>query len=75
MDFSASAATKDAARNWRRRSCTPPRPSSTPPLSSAAISTRRHTGFKTAFVGRLQTACDHDHRPSVNRFAMIISSR
>ena len=31
MDHSASAATKDAARNWRRRSCTPPRFSSTLP--------------------------------------------
>src|SRR6266849_4118598 len=31
MDFSASAATKDAARTWRRRSCTPPRFSSTLP--------------------------------------------
>jgi transposase len=31
MDFSASAATKDAARIRRRRSCTPPRFSSTPP--------------------------------------------
>ena len=38
MDHSASAATKDAARNWRRRSCTPPRFSSTLPLSPAAIS-------------------------------------
>jgi hypothetical protein len=25
MDHSASAVTKDAARTWRRRSCTPPR--------------------------------------------------
>jgi hypothetical protein len=33
MDFSASAATKDAARTWRRRSCTPPRSSSTLPVS------------------------------------------
>lgn len=31
MDFSASAATKDAARIWRRRSCTPPRFPSTLP--------------------------------------------
>jgi hypothetical protein len=31
MDFSASVATKDAARIWRRRSCTPPRFSSTLP--------------------------------------------
>jgi hypothetical protein len=31
MDHSASAATKDAARNRRRRSCTPPRFSSTLP--------------------------------------------
>jgi hypothetical protein len=31
MDFSASVATKDAARLWRRRSCTPPRFSSTLP--------------------------------------------
>jgi hypothetical protein len=31
MDDSASAATKGAARNWRRRSCTPPRFSSTLP--------------------------------------------
>ena len=33
MDFSASAATKDAARTWRRRSCTLPRFSSTLPHS------------------------------------------
>lgn len=33
MDHSASAATKDAARFWRRRSCTPPRFSSTLPLT------------------------------------------
>ena len=38
MDFSASAATKDAAGIWRRRSCTPPRFSSTLPLSAPAIS-------------------------------------
>lgn len=31
MDHSASAATKDAARFWRRRSCTQPRFSSTLP--------------------------------------------
>jgi hypothetical protein len=31
MDFSASAATKDAVRHRRRRSCTPARFSSTPP--------------------------------------------
>jgi hypothetical protein len=31
MDHSASAATKDVARTWRRRSCTPPRYSSTLP--------------------------------------------
>jgi len=35
MDFSASAATKDAARTWRRRSCTPPRFSSTLPDTRA----------------------------------------
>jgi len=29
MDFSARAATKDVARDWRRRSCTPSRRSST----------------------------------------------
>jgi putative transposase len=29
MDFSARAATKDVARNWRRRPCTPSRRSST----------------------------------------------
>src|SRR5216684_3295129 len=31
MDFSARVATKDAARSRRRRSCTPPRASSTLP--------------------------------------------
>jgi hypothetical protein len=31
MDYSARATTKDAARIRRRRSCTPPRLSSTPP--------------------------------------------
>ena len=31
MDFSARATTKDAARSRRRRSCTPPRSSSTLP--------------------------------------------
>ena len=31
MDFSARVTTKDATRTWRRRSCTPPRFSSTPP--------------------------------------------
>jgi len=38
MDFSASAATKDAARNRRRRSWTPPRFSSTLPLHSSEMS-------------------------------------
>jgi len=38
MDYSASATTKDAARNWRRRSCTPPRFSSTLPLHPLEIS-------------------------------------
>ena len=34
MVFSARAATKDAARSWRRRACTRPRFSSTLPLQS-----------------------------------------
>jgi len=38
MDHSASAATKDAARNRRRRSCTSPRFSSTLPLYPSEIS-------------------------------------
>jgi len=38
MDFSASVATKDAARSWRRRSCTSLRFSSTLPLYPSAIS-------------------------------------
>ena len=33
MDFSARVATKDATRTWRRRSCTPPRFSSTLPFA------------------------------------------
>ncbi len=36
MDFSASTATKDAVRFWRRRSCTPPRFSSTLPVAEHA---------------------------------------
>ena len=36
MDHSASAATKDAARNRHRRSCTPPRFSSTLPRAIRA---------------------------------------
>jgi hypothetical protein len=36
MDFSASTATKDAVRVWRRRSCTPPRSSSTLPVAEHA---------------------------------------
>ena len=38
MDLSASAATKDAARIWRRRSCTPPRFSSTLPDKMTSFS-------------------------------------
>jgi hypothetical protein len=40
MDFSASATTKDAARTWRRRSCTPPRFSST--LPDSVVNRERH---------------------------------
>jgi hypothetical protein len=42
MDFSASAATKDAARIWRRRSCTPPRFSSTLPTEFGNLVKRLH---------------------------------
>jgi hypothetical protein len=41
MDFSASAATKDAARLRRRRFCTPPRFFSTLPHTFAAVASRR----------------------------------
>ena len=37
MDFSARAATKDAARSRRRRSCTPPRASSTLPRAGEQL--------------------------------------
>ncbi len=47
MVFSARAATKDAARSWRRRTCTLPRFSSTLPPDlgdrhDGAISRRHH---------------------------------
>ena len=40
MGFSARAATKDAARFWRRRPCTPPRLSSTLPCAVKGKSTQ-----------------------------------
>ena len=54
MDFSARAATKDAARSRRRRSCTPPRASSTlPALSSGGLENERTTPRATFRRGQL----------------------
>src|SRR5439155_23912672 len=47
MDFSARAATKDAARSRRRRSCTPPRPSSTLPVTPWKFSVEGETGLES----------------------------
>ena len=55
MDFSARAAAKDAARSRRRRSCTPPRPSSTLPVTPWKFSVE---GDAAAVHGGLQ-AEDH----------------
>ena len=51
MDHSASAVTKDAARNWRRRSCTPPRFSSTLPVRLVA---RRLNNISTQYPAVVQ---------------------
>ena len=49
MDFSASAATKDAARLRRRRFCTPPRFFSTLPHTETPRSSRRISSFLRLF--------------------------
>jgi hypothetical protein len=59
MDFSASAATKDAARTWRRRSCTLPRFSSTLPdrLLSRAEDTRLGSSEARTWHRREHSRC------------------
>ena len=56
MDHSASTATKDAARTWRRRSCTPPRFFSTlPPRAMARITRSRRPPVSAASPGSSAT--------------------
>ena len=52
MDFSARVTTKDATRTWRRRSCTRPRSSSTPPRTLMQL---RDTLLGPLFSGELTT--------------------
>src|SRR6266511_2338272 len=47
MDFSARATTKDAARSRRRRSCTPPRSSSTLPVTPWEFSVEGESGSES----------------------------
>jgi len=47
MDFSARATTKDADRSRRRRSCTPPRSSSTLPATPPGSLVLRHRRLET----------------------------
>src|SRR6266700_1750428 len=51
MDFSARATTKDAARRRCRRSCTPPRSSSTLPVSRARQDRRAMSALEQALGG------------------------
>jgi hypothetical protein len=72
MDFSASAATKDAVRFWRRRSCTLPRFSSTLPVGGVLVrrpilvSSRNNHAFAIFQSRWTVSGIDHSVRATVS---------